>query len=81
MSLVSEAIPDILTSHQVTLLTVGLRAKVRKHTADSVSTCISHISIMLKFLRYLHICLTVEFLILQTCKDYVARAVVNLTTK
>ncbi|XP_026004638.1 zinc finger protein ZFMSA12A-like isoform X1 [Astatotilapia calliptera] len=28
VSLVSEAIPDILTSHQVTLLTVGLRAKM-----------------------------------------------------
>lgn len=71
VSLVSEAIPDILTSQQMTLLTLGLRAKVRKCTVDSVSTCISYISIMLKFLRYLHICLTVEFLILQTYKDYV----------
>lgn len=40
VTLVTEAIPDILTDRQIRLLTLGLRAKVRHTNAPSYSVII-----------------------------------------
>lgn len=76
MSLVTEAIPDILTDRQMRLLTLGLRAKVRDTDAlksnvlfhfQQILTLKRNMCFMLKLFCIADICLWNQLFLLSLC--------------